>query len=51
MSSAVVWLVGGVGVLLLYAAYKRQSPVAMVGAVLGGKVGPAIPPSTGSRKV
>jgi hypothetical protein len=40
-NTTVLWVVGGVGVLLLYAAYKRRSPFAIVGATIGGATGPA----------
>lgn len=48
MNTGIMWLIGGIGVLLLYAAYKRQSPLAIVGAVVG--TGPVPPvPTTGSK--
>jgi hypothetical protein len=48
MNPAIMWLIGGIGVLLLYAAYKRRSPWGIVGATVGtGQVPPV--PTAGSK--
>lgn len=44
MNHGILWLVGGIGVLLLYAAYKRKSPLAIVQGVTGGGT---VPSATG----
>lgn len=36
MNAAVVWIVGGIGVLLVYSAYKHKSPLTVVTGVIGG---------------
>ena len=51
MNTGMMWLVGGIGVLLVYAAYKRQSPLAIVGATVGTGPVPPVPTVGSTRKV
>lgn len=51
MNTGIMWLVGGIGVVLLYAAYKRQSPLAIVGAAVGTGPVPPVPTASSTGKV